>query len=131
MPLSCKTKLKKGLHFRDGLERTLKEKLFQPSQLLSNTVQQVLDETLTIRDTILDRLKKLRKTTGDDKIEICPGQGVNQEAFLSMVRMDIMGVLLSLIEQGADTEDNLKVQLQNRPKKRKIFHKRHTEILSL
>ena len=47
--------------------------------------------------------------TGEGDITICPDQGVNQEQFLSMIRMDVMTVLLSLIESDAATPDNLKV----------------------
>ena len=70
-----------------------------------------MSQTLEIRDNVLQRTKDIR--TGEGDITICPEQGVNQEQFLSMVRMDIMTVLLSLIEPDAATPENLQVKNYN------------------
>ena len=45
--------------------------------------------------------------SGDESIKICAGQGVNQEQFLTLVRMDIMSVLLKLIEPNSATPEKL------------------------
>lgn len=87
----------------------LQETLFEPRALLDQTVAETMSKTLEIRDTVLKRTKDIR--TGEGEITICPEQGVNQEQFLSMVRMDIMTVLLSLIEPDAATTEKLQVEL--------------------
>jgi hypothetical protein len=81
--------------------------LFEPRALLDATVAEAMGLVLEIRDTVLERTKKIR--THSDEITICEGQGVNQEQFLSMIRMDIMTVLLSLIEPDAATPEKLQV----------------------
>lgn len=106
--LAIKQFLKKGLHFREKIEVILQETLFEPRALLDQTVAETMTKTLEIRDTVLKRTKDIR--TGEGEITICPEQGVNQEQFLSMVRMDIMTVLLSLIEPDAASTEKLQVQ---------------------
>jgi len=91
---------------KEKIEVILQDTLFEPRNLLEETVTEAMGQTLEVRDAILDRTKKIR--TGDESITICPGQGVNQEQFLTMVRMDVMTVLLSLIEQDAATPEKLK-----------------------
>ena len=93
--------------FRERVEQILQETLFEPRNLLEQTVAEAMSQTLEVRDAILQRTKDIR--TGEGDITICPDQGVNQEQFLSMIRMDVMTVLLSLIESDAATPDNLKV----------------------
>lgn len=92
---------------KEKVEVILQETLFEPRNLLEDTVAKAMSQTLEIRDAILQRTKDIR--TGEGDITICPDQGVNQEQFLSMIRMDVMTVLLSLIEQDAATPDKLKV----------------------
>ena len=94
------------IFYREKIEVILQETLFEPRNLLEETVTEAMGKTLEVRDAILERTKKIR--TGDESITICPGQGVNQEQFLTMVRMDVMTVLLSLIEQDAATPEKLK-----------------------
>ena len=53
-------------------------------------------------DEIFDILR-----SGDESIKICAGQGVNQEQFLTLIRMDIMSVLLKLIEPNSATPEKL------------------------
>jgi hypothetical protein len=49
----------------------------------------------------------LKKRSADGTINICAGQGVNQEQFLTLIRMDVMGVLLKLIEPNSATPEKL------------------------
>jgi len=87
------------------IEDVMQQTLFQPAQLLEKTVADTMSEVLGIRDTVLDRVKKIR--TGDDSITICKEQGIKQEEFLSDLRLDVMTVLLRLIESDAATEKAL------------------------
>lgn len=70
----------------------LRETLFNPSQLLEKTVADTMSEILVIRDSVLDRVKKIR--TGDESITICEEQNIGQEDFLSELRTEVMTVLL-------------------------------------
>merc|ERR1711936_1292307 len=88
----------------EPLENILQEKLFKANTIvLEVTVSNVLESTLEIRDKILDRLKNIR----EGKQEICKDQNVGQEDFLSMVRMEMMRVILKIIEEGEATTDRL------------------------
>ena len=93
--------------FREKIEVILQETLFEPSTLLETTVAEAMTKVLEIRDSILERTKKIRQK--DDSITICEGQGVNQNQFLTTARMEVMTVLLSLIEQEAATPEKLQV----------------------
>ena len=81
--------------------------MFEPRALLEQTVAEAMSQTLEIRDAVLKRTKDIR--TGEGDVTICPEQGVNQEQFLAMIRMDIMTVLLTLIEPNAATPEKLQV----------------------
>ena len=70
----------------------MQETLFQPKQLLEQTVADAMSEVLAIRDSVLDRVKLIRQR--DESITICEDQGIKQEDFLSELRLDIMTVLL-------------------------------------
>ena len=93
--------------FREKIETILQETLFEPRALLEQTVAEAMSQTLEIRDAVLKRTKDIR--TGEGDVTICPEQGVNQEQFLAMIRMDIMTVLLTLIEPNAATPEKLQV----------------------
>ena len=94
--------------FSEPLENILQEKLFKANTIvLEVTVSNVLESTLEIRDKILDRLKNIR----EGKQEICKDQNVGQEDFLSMVRMEMMRVILKIIEEGEATTDRLQVNI--------------------
>ena len=94
--------------FSEPLENILQEKLFKANTIvLEVTVSNVLESTLEIRDKILDRLKNIR----EGKQEICKDQNVGQEDFLSMVRMEMMRVILKIIEEGEATTDRLQVKI--------------------
>ena len=64
-----------------------------------------MDMILKIRDAVLKRTKDIR--TGE--IKTCSEERVDQEEFLSMLRMDIMTSLLILIEDEAASVETLKV----------------------
>ena len=86
----------------------MQEQLFQANTIvLEVTVASVLESTLEIRDGILERLKQIRE--GDAAVMICKDQNVGQEDFLSMVRMEMMRVILKIIEEGEATTDRLQV----------------------
>ena len=93
--------------FRERIEVILQETLFEPSALLETTVAEAMTKVLEIRDSILERTKKIRQK--DESITICPDQDVNQDQFLTTARMEVMTVLLSLIEQEAATPEKLQV----------------------
>jgi len=90
---------------KEKIEMILQDTLFEPRALLEQTVADTMTQTLEIRDAILTRTKKLR--SGDESIKVCPGQGVNQEQFLTLIRMDIMSVLLKLIEPNSASPEKL------------------------
>ena len=85
--------------FRDKIESILQDTLFQPRPLLEDTVTKTMEQVLVIRDDILARTKSIR--TEDGEVMICPEQNIKQEDFLTQIRMQVMTVLLSLIEQDA------------------------------
>jgi len=87
------------------IEDVMQETLFQPKQLLEQTVADAMSEVLAIRDSVLDRVKLIRQR--DESITICEDQGIKQEDFLSELRLDIMTVLLRLIESDAASEPAL------------------------
>ena len=93
--------------FREKIEAILQETLFKPSTLLETTVGESMAKVLEIRDSILERTKKIRQN--DESITICLDQDVNQDQFLTTARMEVMTVLLSLIEQEAATPEKLQV----------------------
>ena len=64
-----------------------------------------MEKVLEIRDDILARTKSIR--TGEGEIVICPEQNIKQEEFLTQIRMQIMGILLSLIEKEAASTEAL------------------------
>ena len=97
------------LCYRDKIESILQDKLFKPSNLIANTVSDALEGTLEIRDDVLNQLKGIR--TGN--VTICPEQGVKQEPFLAMLRMDVMTVLLKLIEEDAADFTAEKLQVRD------------------
>ena len=96
--------------FSEPLENILQEKLFKANTIvLEVTVSNVLESTLEIRDKILERLKMIRE--GSEEVKICKDQNVGQEDFLSMVRMEMMRVILKIIEEGEATTDRLQVNI--------------------
>lgn len=93
----------RDLAYRDKIEETLQETLFQQRPLLEETVTQAMEKVLEMRDDILERTKAIRS----GEIEVCPGQNIKQEEFLTQIRMQIMSILLSLIEKDAASTEKL------------------------
>lgn len=90
---------------KNPIESILQDTLFEPKPLLEETVTATMEETLKVRDEILARTKAIR--TNDGSVTICEGQNINQEAFLTSTRMEVMAVLLALIEKDAATAEKL------------------------
>ena len=72
---------------------------------MAETVADTLEQILEMDNELLNRIKAIR--TKDESITICEGQNIKQEAFLTQIRMDIMPILLSLVEEGADSPETL------------------------
>eukprot|EP00095_Tigriopus_kingsejongensis_P007137 maker-scaffold687_size111633-snap-gene-0.26 protein:Tk07137 transcript:maker-scaffold687_size111633-snap-gene-0.26-mRNA-1 annotation:"pollen specific glycine-rich protein grp16" len=90
---------------KEKIESILQDTLFQPRPLLEETVTMTMEQVLEIRDAILDRTKAIRNKDGT--INICREQNINQEEFLTQIRMQVMSVLLGLIEKDAATPEKL------------------------
>jgi hypothetical protein len=84
------------------LEKTLFEAKVRTNDL-DNTVAKAMEQVMEMRQSLLDRIKKIRK--GD--ITICPGQDVRQEEKLSQFRMKVMSILLKLVDTEAANVDGL------------------------
>ena len=85
------------------LEMIVQDKLFQPKKILKQTVQEVMNEVLELRKTVLQRIKDIRAK----KIMTNEELNIKQEEYLNELRMDIMGVLLMLVEKDADNLESL------------------------
>ena len=71
---------------------------------LSSIIGTRLEHVMEIRDTVLTRIKQIRKK----EIKTCPDQTINQEQMLSQLRMDVMSILLKLVVKDAATIENIK-----------------------
>jgi len=80
----------------DILERTLFEAKVRTIDL-ENTVAKAMEQVIEMRQSLLDRIKQIRK----EEITICPGQDVRQEEKLSQFRMRVMSILLKLVDTEA------------------------------
>jgi len=72
--------------------------------VLEETVSKTLEQVMEIRESLLKRIKDIRK--GDIKID--PAQNIKQEQMLSEFRMEIMTILLKLVDKDAASIDKLK-----------------------
>ena len=63
-----------------------------------------MQQVMSIRETILKRIKDLRK--GEE--EVCFGHNVKQEEKLSDFRMNVMQILLELVKIDASSIENLR-----------------------
>eukprot|EP00092_Neocalanus_flemingeri_P080997 GFUD01101095.1.p1 GENE.GFUD01101095.1~~GFUD01101095.1.p1 ORF type:complete len:623 (-),score=238.28 GFUD01101095.1:389-2257(-) len=72
--------------------------------VLEETVGKTLEQVMEIRESLLKRIKKIRK----GEIQIDPEQNIKQEEMLSEFRMEIMTILLKLVDKDAATIDKLK-----------------------
>lgn len=70
--------------------------------ILQNVIRDTMTEVLIIRSDINDRIFKIRK----EEIATCPDQNIQQEKKLDNLRMEIMSILLSLVddEKNANPE---------------------------
>ena len=73
-------------------------------KLLEETVSQTLKQVMEIRESLLNRIKDIRK----EVIKTDETQNVKQEAMLSDLRMEIMTILLKLVDKDAANIDKLK-----------------------
>eukprot|EP00092_Neocalanus_flemingeri_P045097 GFUD01050238.1.p1 GENE.GFUD01050238.1~~GFUD01050238.1.p1 ORF type:complete len:614 (+),score=237.34 GFUD01050238.1:78-1919(+) len=72
--------------------------------VLEETVTKTLEQVMEIRESLLKRIKDIRK--GD--VQIDTEQNIKQEQMLSEFRMEIMTILLKLVDKDAATIDKLK-----------------------
>merc|ERR1712013_352630 len=72
--------------------------------ILQETVSKTMEQVMEIRESLLVRIKALRK----DEIETDPNQDIKQEQMLSEFRMEIMTILLKLVDKDAASIDKLK-----------------------
>lgn len=93
------------------MEDILQNTLFEANErsgalALEETVTQMMEQVMEIRESLLERIKAIRKE--DDSVTICPEQNIKQEEKLSELRMEVMSILLQLVETEAASVDNLK-----------------------
>merc|ERR1711872_489306 len=93
----------------EKVELILQETLYEAREkkgltVLEETVSKTMEQVMEIRESLLMRIKKLRK----DEIETDPNQDIKQEQMLSEFRMEIMTILLKLVEKDAASVDKLK-----------------------
>lgn len=91
------------MNIKMPLEMIVQDKLFQPKKILKQTVQEVMNDVLELRKTVLQRIKDIRSKT----VMTNPALNIKQEEYLNELRMDIMGVLLMLVEKDADNLESL------------------------
>merc|ERR1711915_1095460 len=72
--------------------------------VLEETVSKTMEQVMEIRESLLKRIKAIRK----EEIQIDPDQNIKQEEMLSEFRMEIMTILLKLVDKEAATIDSLK-----------------------
>merc|ERR1719282_271810 len=72
--------------------------------VLEETVSKTMEQVMEIRESLLKRIKDIRK----GEIELDPNQNIKQEEMLSEFRMEIMTILLKLVEKDAASVDKLK-----------------------
>jgi len=72
--------------------------------VLEETVSATMEQVMEIRESLLKRIKALRK----EEIKTDPEQNIKQEQMLSEFRMEIMTILLKLVDKDAASIDKLK-----------------------
>jgi len=72
--------------------------------VLEETVSKTMEQVMEIRESLLKRIKDLRK----EEIKTDPEQNIKQEEMLSEFRMEIMTILLKLVDKDAASIDKLK-----------------------
>jgi len=87
------------------LQETLYDAKLRPSQEgLEKTLEVTMRQLMEVRESLLERIKTLRK--GEE--EVCPNQGVRQEKGLSAIRKDVMELLLKIIDGTPASLDKIK-----------------------
>merc|ERR1740124_1086790 len=72
--------------------------------VLEETVSATMEQVMEIRESLLKRIKDIRK----EEIKIDVEQNIKQEQMLSEFRMEIMTILLKLVDKDAASIDKLK-----------------------
>ena len=72
--------------------------------MLEETISKTLEQVMEVRESLLKRIKDIRK----EEIQTDPEQNIKQEEMLSEFRMDIMTILLKLIDKDAASIEKLK-----------------------
>jgi len=92
----------------DNLEKTFQDIRDVQNKVGSNalvdSVSQTLTQVLKIRESVLDRIFKLRKK----EIPTCPNQDIRQEDSLANLSLEIMDMLVKLTKKDASANDKLK-----------------------
>jgi len=89
----------------DILQKTLYEAREKKGlTVLEETVSKTLEQVMEIRESLLKRIKDIRK----EEIKIDVEQNIKQEQMLSEFRMEIMTILLKLVDKDAASIDKLK-----------------------
>merc|ERR1711892_99099 len=89
----------------DILQKTLYEAREKKGfTVLEETVSKTMEQVMEIRESLLKRIKALRK----EEIKTDPEQNIKQEQMLSEFRMEIMTILLKLVDKDAASIDKLK-----------------------
>jgi len=89
----------------DILQKTLYEAREKKGfTVLEETVSKTMEQVMEIRESLLMRIKDIRK----GEIQIDPEQNIKQEQMLSEFRMEIMTILLKLVDKDAASIDKLK-----------------------
>ena len=74
------------------------------SSVLEETVSKTLEQVMEVRESLLKRIKDIRK----EEIQTDPEQNIKQEEMLSEFRMEIMTFILKLIDKDAVSIEKLK-----------------------
>ena len=72
--------------------------------VLDDTVAKTMTQVMEIRESLLDRIKMIRK----EEIYVDPDQNIRQEEMLTDFRMSVMEILLKLVDKDAATTEHLK-----------------------
>ena len=80
------------LTWLQGTLATSVEEIIEPLSFSSITISYLLPSLLGLRQIVLDRMGQVRM----GKVELCPGEEVEQESGLSIFRQEIMKVLLGV-----------------------------------
>jgi len=77
---------------------------FKTTQDVDKTVSKTMEKVMKVRESILKRIKDIRK--GEE--QVCFGHNVKQEEKLSEFRMDVMAILLKIVDLDANSVENLR-----------------------